>query len=334
MKISVFTRLNRAKLAAVFLCLLGLSCLVACRPEAAKDKEDKSFSFKLGMLAIEDNLPFFVAEHDGLFKELGLDVELVPFNSARERDLALEAGKLDGQLADIVAAALLRKGGTRIKIVSLGLGATPQEGRFVLLAAPDSNITEVSQLKGLPIAVSQHTIIHYLTEEMLLQAGVSPEELSLQNIPDLKIRLEALLAGVGVKAALLPEPLASLAEKSGARPIIDDTKLPVNLSQTVILFREEILANRGSQVKKILQAYQEAAAKLNADPHRYRELIREKARVPKEVEDSYQLPRFSELTLPSEEMVQRVMNWMVKKGLLKQPYSYDELVARGYLNSE
>lgn len=318
------------KLTACLLCLLCLLNVTGCKSSQVSNVPNDS-PIKLGMLAIEDNLPFFIAEYDGLFNKLGLKVELIPFNSARERDVALEAGEIQGELADLVAVALIKKGGTNVKVVSLGLGVTPREGRFVIMAAPGSNITKPSQLVNLPIAVSQHTIIHYLAEQMLRETGILPSSVKLQNIPDLKVRLEALLAGTDVKVALLPDPLATLAESSGAKAIIDDTTLPVNLSQTVILFREETIRQRGMDVRKILQAYRYAAISLNENPQTYQDLIIKKARIPKPLENSYQPPHFSRPVLPTRDMVTRIMTWMVSKELLAKPYSYEEIVASGLL---
>ena len=288
---------------------------------------------KLGLLRIEDNLPFFVAEYDGILKDQDTEIELIVFNSARERDIALEAGEIQGELADLLAAALLKKGGTPVKAVSLALGATPQEGRFVILAAPGSTISAPHQLSSSAIAVSHHTIIHYLAEEMLKETGVSLTGIRLQNIPDLQLRFDVLLAGKDVAAALLPDPLATLAEMSGARVIIDDTTLASNLSQTVIIFREETLEKQPQAVAKVLQVYREGAGNLNENPEKYKELVIDKARIPRPLEDIYRIPVYSPLQLPTREMVDRVMAWMVGKGLLAEPYTYEEMVAPGFISN-
>ena len=294
------------KLICTIIIVLLLFSILGC----SKAGNNEKVTLKLGLLSIEDNLPFFVAEKEGLFAKHGGTVQLVPFNSARDRDIALEAGEIQGELADLLAVALFKKGGTPVKVVSLGLGATPQEGRFAILSSPESGITDPLQLKGVPLAISQNTIIHYLAEEMLKEVGVDPGEISFQSIPDLKIRLDALLAGKDVKAALLPDPLATLAEKSGALVVVDDAKLKTNLSQTVILFHEDTLKKYPESVKKVLRAYEEAAGKLNESPEKYKELIIEKARIPKPLENSYTIPKYSALTLPTKEMVERVMIWM------------------------
>lgn len=294
-------------------------------------KVEEQAVVRLGLLSIEDNLPFYVAQEDGIFAQVDVEVELIPFNSARDRDIAIETGEIDGTLGDMLAVALLQKGGTPVNIVSLGLGATPQEGRFAILSAPSSPITTLSLLKGVPLAVSENTIIHYLAEELLEEKGFKREEIILQNIPDIKIRLDSLLARSGVEAALLPDPLATLAQTEGAHLLLDDSLLQTNFSQTVIFFREDVLKKEPEQIKKILSCYEKGAQSLNQSPEKYRELIIDKARIPKSLENLYSLPKYSPLQLPTPAMIKRVMDWMTDKGFLTHPYSYEEIVTPGLI---
>ena len=53
---------------------------------------------KIGTLHIEDAVPLFLAEREGFFREAGVPVELIPFQSALERDSALTAGAIDGAI--------------------------------------------------------------------------------------------------------------------------------------------------------------------------------------------------------------------------------------------
>ena len=304
--------------------LLTLMVIVTGCGGSASNQGDRPL--KIGLLMIDDSLPFFIAEEEGLFIENDVQVELIPFSSAREKDLALEAGELDGVLADLVVVALMRKGGTDARVVALSLGATSQEGRFAILAAPDSHITKPEDLKGVPIAISNNTMIHYLAENMPLEVGLAKEDIKTLSIPDLGLRLDALIAGNDVQAALLPDPLAALAEKQGAKAIIDDTKLETNLSQSVIVFRGDTIEKRGAQVSGVLQGFTMAAQLLMDNPDKYEDLRMEKTRVPAPLRGTYPAPIFSPLQVPTTEMVERVLEWMVEKDLLAEPYSYEEMV--------
>lgn len=299
--------------------------------DSKKPAAEEKKVLKIGVLLIDDSLPFFVAEAENLYEKNNVKVELIPFGSARDKDVALESGEIDGVLTDMVVAGLLKKGGTDVKIAALAFGVTPQEGRFVILASPQSNISQPEDLKGVPIAISNNTIIHYLADKMPLEAGLEKEDIKTQSIPDLNLRLEALVSGKDVEAAILPDPLATLAEKMGAKAIIDDTKLSKNLSQSVLIFREEVIKNNREKVAGLLLAYEEAGQKINKDPDKYYEIRMEKTRVPEPLRGSYPAPTYSPLAVPDAEMVENTMNWMVEKKLLEKPFTYEEMVDKSFI---
>ncbi len=49
---------------------------------------------KIGLLLIEDSVPFYVAEQEKYYAHENIQVELIPFLSALERDSALAAGAI------------------------------------------------------------------------------------------------------------------------------------------------------------------------------------------------------------------------------------------------
>lgn len=294
-----------------------------------KDQGDK---IKFGVLPIVDNLPFWVAQERGYFAEEGVDVELVPFDSAMVRDSAIASKQIDGALGDVVALASLNNGGTPVKAVAVGQGVTPEEGRFALLVAPGSDITSPQQLKNVGIAVSLNTIVEYVTDKLLQDQGLKPEEIKKISMPNIQARLEALLAGK-IQAAVLPDPPAAVAELKGARLILDDTSQ--NLSQTVIFFRKDVLEDRKEEVKKLLKAYTRAVEDIQDQPEAFNDLLIEKARVPREVleqiDNTGMKIKFSKPELPARKDVMEVVEWMRERGLLKKDLTYSELVSEEVL---
>jgi NitT/TauT family transport system substrate-binding protein len=281
-------------------------------------------TLKIGLLPNEEVLPFYVALEEDLYQKHGVNVEVVNFQSAAERDAALQAGAVDGVEGDLLAVALIRQGGTPVKAVSLAMGATPQEGRFALLAAPGT-ITDVKELKGKKLAISENTIIEYTADQMLLIKGIDPQEVQKVNIAKMPLRAEMLLQKQ-VDAAVLPDPLAAYAEIKGANVLIDDTKLGVNISQSVYFFSDEAIETKKEAIKKFLQAYAEGSEILNENPEGYRDLFIEKIQIPVELQESYPVPSFSTLQLPAQEDTQRVIDWLTDNGLLTEPYTYEDIV--------
>ncbi|GAW91491.1 ABC transporter substrate-binding protein [Calderihabitans maritimus] len=315
--------------------LLLLVLVTAGCSNSEQPKSEASFSnqpLKIGVLPIEDSFPLWVAEENNMFQQAGLTVEIIPFNSARDRDTAMQAGQIDGEVADILAAALLKKAGTEVRIVSLTLGATPEEGRFVLLASPNSGINSVAQLRGQEVALSENTIIEYVADQMLTIAGLKPEEVRKVAIPRIPERLQLLLSDQ-VKAAVLPDPLATLAESKGAKVVIDDTRLTENISQVVMLFNQKALTEKREAIKRLIEVWGKAAAEVSRNPEKYRKLFNEKARVPEALQDTYVIPSFSQPQVPKEEEVKRLVNWAVEKKLLDKPYSYSELVDETFIGN-
>lgn len=278
---------------------------------------------KIGTLPVEDSLPLYVAADKGYFADQQVEVELVPFQSAVERDSALQAGAIDGQISDLVAAALLKGGGVPLKVTSVTLGVTPEQGRFAILASPGSGIDNIDQLKNVEVAVSQNSIIEYVDDQLLQGQGFTPSEIKKTVVPKIPVRLEMLMNDQ-IKAACLPDPQASLAQKQGARLIIDDTK--DNVSQVVLLFRSEAIQAKQSAIGAMYRAYSQAVEDINAAPESYRSLFVEKAGIPEPIKDTYKVPQYSHPQPPTEEQVDRVLQWLSDKNLLQQKVTYNELV--------
>ena len=284
---------------------------------------------KLGVLLIEDSVPLYLAEQEHFYTEEGLMVELVPFLSALERDSALTAGAIDGAITDPVGALLFDRGRAMIKITALCLGLTPAEGPFAILAAPGSEVSSVEELKGVEIAVSNATIIEYVTDRLLENQGFGPGEIKKIEVKKMPIRMQMLLSG-SVKAATLPEPLASIAAGKGATVLISDSENSESLSQTVIVFRTQVLTERKEAVARFFKAYSRAVEAINTDPEQYRTLFVEKGRIPPFLADKYTIPRYPKPAPFSKALYDPVVTWLADKKLA-DPVPYEQMVATDFM---
>ncbi len=316
-----------AGLLILALIILGVGCNTAVRgktevKEATAKKE--LTIIKIGTLPTEDTLPINVAEQKGLLKDKGIDVKVTVFKSAQERDAALQAGQIDGFMGDLIAAAALQQGGTPVRVVDVLLGSKASEGRFGIVASPNSNIKTVAELRGVPIAISSNTITEYVTDALLKENGFADTDIKKVEIKAIPVRLEAVMNGQA-QAAALPDPLLTLAEKQGAHLIIDDTK-GSNLSQTVLLFRKDFLAKNKKAVKDMLSGINESVDLINKNPNSYRKLLVDTAKLPKPIAESYKINTYPKVQVPSKADVDRLLDWMVKKGIIKPGLKYSDLV--------
>jgi NitT/TauT family transport system substrate-binding protein len=283
---------------------------------------------KIGALPNEDSLSLWVAANEGLFRKVGLDVQITTFPSAAERDAALQAGSVDAVSGDIIAAALLAGHGFPVKIVTLQLGGTPAEGRFGILANPKSGVKTLADLttKG-PLAQSSGTLAAYSADQMLVQAGIKPDSVKRSEVKKLPVRFQ-LLQSNQVPAAVLPEPLLTLGQKEGLTLLADDTKGPQNISQTVLIFSDKYLkqAAAAKTIPALLNATDEAAAAINATPDAFRALLVEKARLPKPIAETYKISHYPAAAPPTAEQVDSVLTWMRAKKLVGADVTYETLV--------
>lgn len=280
----------------------------------------------VGLLRIDDSFPFYVAEQEGLFEKHGVQVAIKEFSSGRDQATALQGGELDVLMTDPVVTALSLKGGSDIRIVATALGAVPEEGRFLIVSAPDSGITEPEQLEGKTLAISNNTMMDYLVDQYAASLGLDKSAIQTVNMPDLMLRTTTLLEGKEIDAAILPDPLAAYAVAEGANVVIDDTKLGENFSQSVIAVTTEAIDNKQEQLAAMLDAYNEAVERINADPEQYQAFALECAKVPDVLAETYHTPSFTVQAIPGETEISLVNSWLVERGLLEKAYTYEEMV--------
>jgi NitT/TauT family transport system substrate-binding protein len=290
----------------------------ACRGPAEGD------TLRIGVLPILDALPMFVAEEEGIFTEHGVAVEFITAASAAERDQLLQTGKVDGTITDLVALALYNRDVPRVDAVRYAMRPTADFAQFRVMAAQQSGISTPEGLAGVPIGISEGTVIAYVTDRMLEAEGLSPEEIETLAVPKIPERL-ALLRSGELKAATLPEPLASLAMQDGAVVVVDDTE-HVETSCSVYAFRKETLDERPEAVRGFLEAVSEASRAINAEKGRWSDLLAERNLVPKPLMGAYELPDYPGDEVPSRAQFADAVGWLQERGLLSGEVGYGDVV--------
>jgi len=243
------SRSARAIALTLVLSLLLLAALAAgCSGGAgsetrlAENPEAKPAALKIGTLPTEDSLPLWVAEQRGYFATQGLDeFEIVSFQSAQERDAAFASGAIDAYMGDSIAAANLEGGGKPNTIATVMLGADQSQGRFGIVAAPNSGIKTLAELANVPVGTSSATIQEFVLDGLMAESNVPSASVKVEEVKKVPVRMELLMAGK-IKAAALPEPFLTLAEQGGAPLISSDTSSTANLSQTVLVFSDAYLS--------------------------------------------------------------------------------------------
>ena len=286
-------------------------------------------TIKMALLPIVDVLPMYVAEQNGYFEAEGIQVELVPVKSGQERDALMQANEVDGMLTDLQGVGLFNREEVQVKALIMARKAYLDSPLFRLLAAPGSDIDDISDLAGVKIGVGKNTVIEYLTDRMLEKSGLSADQITVENIAAIPVRFEQLMNGQ-IMAATLPDPLASGAIAAGAKLIVDDSQF-TEYSQSVLAFSLKTIKEKPETLKKFLTAWNKAVTDLNANPAAYDDLLIEKGRVPESVQGSYAMPPFPEGEITSEAQWADVVRWLMDKGLLEREIPYEEAVDTSFL---
>lgn len=315
---------NKSFLSIILIIVLILTVLAGCAPK--NEVKTEAGKLKIGTLPLEDNLPILVAQKNGYFTQENLEIELIPFQSPVESQSAFQSGQLDGMITDMLIAALLKSGGDDLRITSLTLGATPQEGRFAIVAAPKSAINTVADLKGKTIGISTNSIIEYVTDGLLTAGGLSPSEVQKTTVAKIPVRVEMLLNNQ-IDAITVPDPQVTYLAAKGARIVADDTQ-GENLTQAVIIMTGKALNEKKDVIASFYKAYAKAIDDINNSPDQYKELLVKDVNIPADIAESYQVQHYSKPQLPREKEVNGILAWLRDKKLLKKDITYNDLVEK------
>jgi len=309
--------------------LLLILILSACSTTGATPEDPADNTLTIAVLPILDALPMYVAEEEGLFSEQGVNVEFIPVASAPERDQIILAEQADGMINETLSTIFFNKEDTQIQIVRLARAATKEAPVFHILAAGDSGITTVEDLKGVEIGISDGTVIEYLTDRLLQAEGFAPEEIGKISVPKIPDRL-ALLNSGELEAAMLPDPASFIAIGRGAVNVLDDSSHP-EYGYSTIAFRKAVLDSQPEAVRAFLAAVEKAVELINEDPGRWNKLLSEKQIVPDPVSGSYVINPYPTGSVPTELQYQDVLMWAQDNGLIDNDVPYSRSINPDYL---
>ena len=286
-------------------------------------------TIRLALLPILDALPMYVAEEQGYFEEENLVVEFIPVFSAAERDQIIQAGQADGMINEILSTLFYNNIEQEITVVRYARVATPEYPQFFVLAAGNSGIGSLDELKGQEIGISEGTIIEYSTDRLLEASGFSPEDIQTIAVPRIPDRM-ALLNSGEIKAANLPDPLASLAMQNGALRLVDDSAFP-EYGHSTISFRKEFVDDKPEVVERFLKALEKAVDDINSDKDQFSTLLTERQLVPEPLVGSFTIPDFPSSSVPPQSQWDDVLDWAVTKGYIDGNLEYSDSIDDQYL---
>jgi NitT/TauT family transport system substrate-binding protein len=302
---------------------------LASAPANATTAKAGMVTVRVAMLPILDALPMYVAIAQGYYAAQNINEQVVPAASAAERDQLIQAGQADAMINDLVSTLFYNKDKTTIVVVRFARTATAKYAQYFILAGKGSGITGVNGLKGVPIAISDGTVIAYITDRLLAAEGLAPADIKTVAIPKITDRLAALSGGT-VKAATIPDPTAAAAVAAGATIITSDAAHP-QYGNSVLSFTADFVAKQPDTVRGFLAAWEKGVADVNANKTKWNDVLTKNNLLAPSLLATYALPDYPTAGVPSAAQFKDVNDWAKQKGLLTTDVSYGESVNATFL---
>lgn len=254
--------------------------------------KEQTQSLKIGLMPAVDIAPILLAEKNGYFEELGLDVDLQIYTNAQNRQTALQTNEIDGAMTDIVALITNNAEGFKLK------GVLSTDGMFPLLVNPKHIDDKDIKVGMMEISVSNYLVEQYLNNEY------NYKKVYINAIPT---RLEAI-ATADIQRGLIPEPIASIGEMNGLIKVIYEG-IPSE-SLDIMAFTDKAISEKSKSIKLFIEAYGKAVSDIQKDSSLARDVLMESLNtLPPQIRDSITLPTYNNPTLPSDKFIEELVLW-------------------------
>lgn len=241
-----------------------------------------------------------IAEEQGFFDDEGINVELTDVTSASQQVALMESGTLDiggSGPAELLTAAAQ---GMSVKILPFSdISSTdPEKALRGIVVDPTKNITDVTQLKGQTLAVSNLLNAPHIDALGTLDIdGVSQSDTTFVAIPSGQ-QWESLKSGE-IKAAVMTDPSLTVALSDGAT-VLEYPEKSGNLLAFSWFVSDDFATERPKDAAAFLRAMDNAATLIEKDPKVLRDVAIEQGMDPS-VANEMRVPSYQR-TLTAEDL--------------------------------
>ena len=268
-----------------------------------------SAALKVAVMPTLDCLPFYVAEHYELLDTLRGGVRLKQFMAQMDCDTALQRGRVEGAVSDLVRAKLMEHQGLKLRYM------TATNGHWQLVTNRNARVRQLKQLDDKMVAMTRFSATDMLTDRVVDSVKLDRDRVFKVQINDVSIRL-LMLQNNEMDALWMPEPWATAARTLKNAVVYDTQKEDLRLG--VVVFREKEMQHpeRSQQLALLVKAWNQACDSINKYGVRYyRNLIVRRCKVKGNLIDS--LPdrvRYEHAVGPRQKEVEMAEKWLKTKG--------------------
>lgn len=305
------------KIQIIVMLMLMTTLFTACSKKSEDNKTEEKTVIRIGMMSSSDVIPYVLMNEKGFVDDYNIDLQLEVFTSAKDRDAAFQAGELDGVLTDFIGITMYQNAGFDVRITGI------TDGDYILVAGKNTGITDISQIKGKSIAISENTLIDYSLDNILESNNFSSSDVVKEVVPRIPDRLELLREGK-IDLGLLPEPFVTLALNDGAVYLASANE--IGLYPAVSAFSKAAIDEKEDAIRNLYAAYNKAVNYMNETAlSEYEETVIKAVGYPEEMIGQIEIKEFRTSKLPNKEELEKAIVWASKKGLCSEALTYEDL---------
>ncbi len=287
---------------------LFLLLLASCHSE--KDDADYTNSLKIGYIPSTDIFPYLVAQQQGIFDSLQLDIKLMAVESEYERDSLFREKKTDGSILSPMQATV-----QQIAVIPI-VPTLNNLGLSYLVAAHDSTLTKLSQLSEKTVSVVRGSAQEFFADKVIEKLEIELDEVNKPSISTESLRLQMLTNGQ-FNATVLRDPCASMAVENDCKILASSASYPITLSVTA--FSDSILNSKKEDIQKLVIGYNLAVQYMKEHPKG--EWLAKTVRALGIDSLSHKLPSFKKTSGLANKEVEDIVIWMKGKNMLPESYN-------------
>ena len=259
---------------------LMLVVAAGCGSGGTDAKPGSAAPIKLGFSAWPGWFPWQVAEEAGIFKQAGVNVELVWFEGYLDSINALAGGQLDANsqtLNDTIASVAA---GSEQVIVLVNDNST---GNDQIVASRD--IKTIQDLKGKKIGVEGGVVDHFLLLLGLQSVGLKATDVQIVNLETGAAAASfasGQLDAVGVFAPFTTQAL----KREGSHTLFSSKQFPGSIPDHLVM-SSKFVADHPAEVQKLVEAWFKTLDYIKANPDKAIDIMSKRAGVSKDEYKSY-----------------------------------------------
>lgn len=288
-------------------------------------------------------LPLYVAQHEGYFKERGLDVEVISA-AGGAHVTAVVSGEAWGVIGGPESNAMANKN-NKDPIVSV-VNVVNKANVYLMakkgLAPASSSPADLKEfLKGKKIAAGRHGgTPNLVTRYLLIELGLNPEKDVVLEEPADGSTVVSMMESGAVEIANGAEPQIAdgIAKGVWGEPFYKFPDLG-EYSYSVISVRKSAIDKDPETVQAFVDAILQALKKVNSDPEYAKGAVKKEfptlsdESVQASLDRAYADGLWSPDGIITEAALKLDMDVMFKTGIFTEPYTYDALINMKFVNN-